>query len=249
MTNFVASLLVTALASACVIPPPAQGTAPQQAYYAGPTARPAPGPTAPMSAGLTASPAAPATARHVRFNGLDLDQRGWQVIAQLEASYQTRLPDGEYWYDARTGAAGPWGGPMAVALPADLPLGGAMPASASGGGNGQLTGVFVNGRELHPNDVAALMSFTQVQPGRYWVDAQGNGGYEGGPALFNLYALAKAAKSRGGGSNYMKDANGSIWTGGGGFDSSWKSDGGTVTHGCSYDPNDGAGVMCDSHSN
>ena len=42
----------------------------------------------------------------------------------------------------------------------------------------------------------------------------------------------------------MSDSNGSIWTGGGGFNSSWKSDGGDVSNSCSYDPSDGAGVMC-----
>jgi hypothetical protein len=38
-----------------------------------------------------------------------------------------------------------------------------------------------------------------VLPGRYWVDSQGTGGYEGGPALFNLRMLAaQAAQNRGG---------------------------------------------------
>jgi hypothetical protein len=38
-----------------------------------------------------------------------------------------------------------------------------------------------------------------VYPGRYWVDAQGNAGFEGGPALVNLLVLARARAARGGG--------------------------------------------------
>jgi hypothetical protein len=41
--------------------------------------------------------------------------------------------------------------------------------------------VFINGRQLHMMDVAALMQITQVYQGRWWVDAQGNFGAEGGP--------------------------------------------------------------------
>jgi hypothetical protein len=63
-----------------------------------------------------------------------------------------------------------------------------------------LTGVFVNGRELHPLDVIGLQGLIgQVWPGRWWVDAQGNYGVEGGPTLGNLMVLARANRSRGGG--------------------------------------------------
>jgi hypothetical protein len=94
------------------------------------------------------------------------------------------------------------GGPALGQIHAGLKLGGALRADASGGGQGKLTGLFINGRELHPRDVAALQQITPVIPGRYWVDAQGNGGYEGGPAIFNLYVLAQQAARRGGGSSW-----------------------------------------------
>ena len=84
---------------------------------------------------------------------------------------------------------------------AGLSLGGPLPADISGGG----TGVFVNGRELHPLDVMQLSSLVNVAAGRYWVDAQGNAGYEGGPALVNLYSLARAA---GGNTPYFARLNG-----------------------------------------
>jgi hypothetical protein len=121
-----------------------------------------------------------------------------EQIAQLERQYRVRLADGRYWYDRRTGAWGVWGGPaLGVVLPG-LDLGGPLPADASGGG----TGVFVNGRELHPIDVAVLRQITPVVlPGRYWLDASGTGGLEGGPAYFNLYAMAAQARAAGRGGN------------------------------------------------
>jgi hypothetical protein len=67
-----------------------------------------------------------------------------------------------------------------------------MPPNCSGGG----TGVFFNGRELHPLDVLALRTFTVVYPGRYWVNSQGIGGLEGGPPSFNLVTLAQQSRSR-----------------------------------------------------
>jgi hypothetical protein len=113
-----------------------------------------------------------------------------------------RIPNGRYWYDPLTGASGRWGDPTLAFLQAGLDLGGPVPANASGGGRGLLTGVFVNGRELHPLDVAGLRGILgAVYPGRWWVDAQGNYGTEGGPPLGNLVAIAKARRSAGQGGN------------------------------------------------
>jgi hypothetical protein len=117
-------------------------------------------------------------------------------MARLEAverRFRVRLPNGRFWYDNVSGAIGLWKGPTAgFALPG-LNLGPRMPANCSTGG----TGVFVNGRELHPVDVMALRQFMMVLPGRWWVDAYGNGGPEGGPAMFNLVMLARQASARG----------------------------------------------------
>jgi hypothetical protein len=108
----------------------------------------------------------------------------------------SRLPGkvnpGRYWYDQATGAFGVEGGPTLGFVSAGLDLPGPLLADASGGGRGMLTGVFINGRELHPQDVAGLVaSLGGVLPGRYWVDAQGNFGNEGGPWLGNLWAMAR----------------------------------------------------------
>jgi hypothetical protein len=140
-----------------------------------------------------------AAGRTLQFNGKPLDAAGLATLVQLEAMYGTRLEDGAYWYDPACGAFGRWGGPVLWVLQAGLPLGGPVPANASGGG----TGVFSNGRELHPFDVLYLQHlFGSVQPGRYAVDAFGNVGMEGGPMVFNLVA---AARERGGFSSFSSN--------------------------------------------
>jgi hypothetical protein len=140
-----------------------------------------------------------APTRKVRFNKRLLGASELATLERLERGVG-RLDDGAYWYDPRTGASGRWGGPALAFLPPGLELGGPLPADASGGGQGTLTGVFVNGRELHPLDVLGLQQLIgQVWPGRWWVDAQGNYGLEGGPPLGNLVLLARARQSSGGG--------------------------------------------------
>jgi hypothetical protein len=132
--------------------------------------------------------------RSISINGTVPNPNQMARLQQLEQLSGVRLPDGAYWYDARSGAFGVWGGPTLTIVPAGLDLGGPMPANCSGGG----TAVFVNGRELHPGDVAALQRITPVYPGRYWLDANGWVGYEGGGALINLFVLARQAQPNGG---------------------------------------------------
>ena len=150
----------------------------------------------------TAAPAPPRAekgTRAVQFNGRSLTAPQLKTLEQLERTYG-RLEDGAYWYDARTGASGRWGGPTLAFLPPGLDLAGPLPANASGGGSGQLTAVFVNGRELHPMDVMMMQQLVgQVWPGRWWVDAQGNFGLEGGPPVGNLVVLAQSRRQSGGG--------------------------------------------------
>jgi hypothetical protein len=151
---------------------------------------------------VAAKPSAPSPdpgVRAVRFNGHALDAGGFATLARLEAAYRTRLPDGAYWYDPVCGAFGAWGGPVLVILPAGLALGGPLPANASGGG----TGIFVNGREIHAFDALYLRHLLgPINPGRYFTDAYGNAGPEGGPVLVNLL---QAAQQRGGFSSYKSD--------------------------------------------
>jgi hypothetical protein len=165
--------------------------------------------------GAGVQPAAPTNEpRAITFNGVPASERDLATVARLEQQWRQRVPSGDYWYDDRTGAVGRWGGPTLGMIPAGLGLGGPLPPNASGGGNGMVTGVFINGRELHPYDVQVLQSLIgTVYRGRWVVDAQGNFGLEGGPLLGNLYALARQAQQRGNGNGgfYYKNMNGSVF--------------------------------------
>lgn len=141
------------------------------------------------------------------INGREAAQRDLDVITNLERTSGRPAVAGSYWYDNVTGAIGLWGGPTIGFLTPGLALGGPLPANASGGGDGRLTGVFINGREIHPLDVQGLQQMLgiPVSPGRWWIDAKGNSGMEGGPAIFNLFLLAKQNKRNTGGSTYYKN--------------------------------------------
>ena len=132
-----------------------------------------------------ALPASQAMAQgEVVVNGKALDPG---TIANLEQTYGTPVKPGRYWYDPMSGLWGLESGPATGQIQPGMKLGGPLKSDASGGG----TNVFFNGRELHPQDVALLYQITGVViPGRYWINAMGVGGMEGGPPIFELRALA-----------------------------------------------------------
>ena len=116
----------------------------------------------------------------VHVNGVELDR---QTVARIESAYSTPVIPDRYWYDARSGLWGLIGGPGIGQMAPGLRLGGPLSREASGG----LTAVIVNNRALHPTEVAWLQRhFGRVLPGRYWLDASGVAGFEGGPAQFDL---------------------------------------------------------------
>jgi hypothetical protein len=158
--------------------------------------------------------AAHAQSGAVVVNGVALDR---PTIAALERAYGAVRP-GRYWYDPVSGLYGAERGPTSGQIAPGLRLGGPLRADASGRG----TGVFVNGRELHPVEVVRLRAlFGVVLPGRYWMNAAGIGGFEGAPAHFNVTAAAaQAQRGSGGGGGYnrsgpgghlMSDGNCSGW--------------------------------------
>jgi len=123
-------------------------------------------------------------AASVTVNDRELSQ---QQIEALAGDYGIQVVPGDYWYDRKTGAWGNKCGPGRGILLPDLELGGVLKADASCGN----TGVFVNGRELHRQDLVNLQLLAgHIAPGRYWMDAQLNAGREGGPALVNYQVLA-----------------------------------------------------------
>jgi hypothetical protein len=97
-----------------------------------------------------------AMASVITFNGRVVKEDELRIIARIEETVGIEISAGHYWYDARSEAAGHWGGPTRGLLALHLKLGGPLTANASRGGNGRLTGVFVNGRELHTLDVEGL---------------------------------------------------------------------------------------------
>jgi len=125
---------------------------------------------------------------HVIVNEAPLSD---EEVASLERLYGARIQDGAYWYDGISGAWGVEGGPTSGFIEAGLHLGGPLHAGASNGD----TDVFVNGRELHPHEVAALQRLLPVFPGHYWIDPQGNFGYEGKSAVANLLGLARGSRT------------------------------------------------------
>jgi hypothetical protein len=134
----------------------------------------------------------------VIVNGKQLTEQQVQGLRQIfGVPKEASIPPGEYWYDNMSGLWGVRGGPTLGQILPGLDLGGELQADASNGD----TGVFINGREIHRQERAYLEGlFGMVNPGRYWLDGWGIGGYEGGPPLFDLRAAAAAAGSAGGGS-------------------------------------------------
>ncbi len=116
---------------------------------------------------------------------------GLETLKALESYYQIRIEDGRYWYDVYCGAWGVEGGPTAGFIAAGLDLPGPMPVGSSGGG----TGIYINGREIHPLDQRGLQQLFGITiPGHYWLDAMGNLGMVGGPPLVNIVAAIQAAQ-------------------------------------------------------
>jgi len=131
--------------------------------------------------------------RQVYVNRVQLDAA---ALEALESQNNLPIANGRYWYDVNTGAWGVEGGPTAGLIYPGLPLPAPMPADISGGG----TGIFINGREIHPLDQQALYQlFGVTYRGDFWMDSQGYLGYVGGPAIANILQASQAAQSGGGG--------------------------------------------------
>lgn len=140
-------------------------------------------------------PAALPNSRNVVVNEQRLTEA---EISRIEQTYQVRIGDANYWYDKTLGAWGFKGGPASGFIAPGLNIGGPLQPDSSGGE----TQVFVNGRELHPYDVLALQRITgPILPGHYFITSQGLAGYEGGPPMWNLAAMAPKTPTGSNGSN------------------------------------------------
>ena len=144
-----------------------------------------------VSQSINADPGQPAAAglqRATPMQGAEIVVNGEvlsdETVHQLQQVYPVAIPAGRYWYDAMSGAWGRDGEPIAGQMMAGLSLGGSLAANASRG----TSGVFINGRQITYGEKSyiEMLCQTPVVPGRYWIVASGIGGYEGGPAFFNL---------------------------------------------------------------
>jgi hypothetical protein len=138
-----------------------------------------------------------------------------ETVRQLQQLYPVAIPAGRYWYDAVSGAWGREGEPVAGQMVAGLTLGGPLAANASGG----TSAVFINSRQITIGEKAYIEARCQtpVIPGRYWIAANGIGGYEGGPAIFNLAQCPGVPQPSRGGSSSSRtycDPNGACTTSG-----------------------------------
>jgi len=126
---------------------------------------------------------APAAAQStaVIVNGVALSR---ESLAALQRLYPVPIQPGRYWYDDVSGVYGTEGQPVAGQMSPGLRLGGRLRADASRG----TSGVYVNGRQLTTGEKMYIEQAcrTPVVPGRYFVNAFGLGGIEGGPVSFNL---------------------------------------------------------------
>jgi hypothetical protein len=112
-----------------------------------------------------------------------------QELAQLGGA----IPPGDYWYDPIGGFWGHMGGPTEGQVAPGYSIG-RMRADASSG----TTNTFINGRRLTAVEVMWLNQQVPVQPGYFWMNAQGVFGYVGGPALgqINLSGAVNGGNAR-----------------------------------------------------
>lgn len=127
----------------------------------------------------------------VIINGENLKR---DQVELLEKAYKVRIKEGRFWYDSFSGLWGLQGGPSLGQILPGLKLGGVLLKNSSGEGSG----VFINGREIHPLEKAFLKKlFGFVKSGRYWLNGMGYGGFEGGPTLFNLKSMMNGQVGKG----------------------------------------------------
>ena len=125
-------------------------------------------------------------ANEISINGQVLNA---QQVQELAALYGVQPQPGAYWYDASSGLYGVVGH-QAFGFMHPGHNFGAMNTNVSSGD----TNVYVNGRELPQSEwvIWSYMLGAPIQPGSYWLDAQGNAGYVGNAyPVVNLYAAAQ----------------------------------------------------------
>ena len=125
-----------------------------------------------------------------------------EIVQALQQLYPVEIPPGRYWYDRMSGAWGRDGEPIAGQMMAGLELGGALACrrvgwhrrclrqwAATDGWRKSVPGASYARRRSYPAVTGSLFN--------------GIGGYEGGPASFNLSQCPGFARGGGGGGGSM----------------------------------------------
>ena len=144
---------------------------------------------------------------NVFINGVELSLTQTQSVEQY---YRVKIQKGRYWYDSTCGLWGLEGeGVTGLILP-NLNLGGQLKSNASKG----RTGLFINGRQVNRKELLQWKGLLgTVNLGRYWMDAYGNVGFEGGAYLFNVVQLQNRNRSQ---NSFWRSTTTGIGTGGSG---------------------------------
>jgi hypothetical protein len=131
----------------------------------------------------------------IRINGATLTE---VQLAEIESNYGVRPISGDYWYDAQSGLYGVMGQFSAGFMLPGHEFG-ALARDASAGN----TGIIVNGRELPQLEwmLWSQMLGLPILPGSYWLDHNGNAGYEGNPNPVVNLLMAAQQQAPGGGNN------------------------------------------------
>jgi len=159
------------------------------------------------NAGSVASAGGAATGEAgIVVNGVKLSD---ETIRQMQQMYPVQVPPGRYWYDAVSGAWGHEGEPIAGQMIPGLALGGTLASDASRG----TSGIFINGRQITAGEKAYIEVLCQkpAVQGRYWIMANGVGGFEGEAAFFDLSQCPGVPRQQSGGGSSTRtycDANG-----------------------------------------
>lgn len=141
----------------------------------------------------------------INGNALSISQ-----INELEVIYSVKPMPGNYWYDPISGLYGVIGFSAYGFMHAGHDFGD-LDANASNGDSN----VFVNGRQLPQLEWlvwSQLLGYI-IEPGRYWLDADGNAGYEGNlTPMENLYQAARRNAAAQQNTYSVRDGGDNMWS-------------------------------------
>lgn len=140
---------------------------------------------------LIASPASAQYARRSSTSAVRINGKTYSHQYLRKLGVRGKIRPGNYWYDRRSGMWGYMGtGARGIVRPR-LPFG-KMRLPRTG------TKVWINGREITLAEAIYLSRlFGAYRPGRYFINANGDAGVEGGPVAVNLIRMYQRKRRAG----------------------------------------------------